>query len=564
MNSMTVYALGSELDKALAGALVRGVGRFPLGVTLHLDEAPVACVHILYHRKEPELLLSNDAMASADQTAEEMVLAKGRRIVSVHALGLDRVLIVKLGGGVEWGEGEDLLLRIDLTPASKPLSLYQGRSTRPVAVIGARRARKAAGPNEALPPKPISILALPEKPPAEIVSAESPEEISSSAPEHTRRWKGVKAAAALLAQSIGGLDPVLARALSRITEGDIDRLWPLLKEIAGRLAAGSWSWRLYDLDGGAGAWALYPIELPLEAPMKKQSDFLAALDTRGRELIIPSYAAHLRRTAAAELGRGLKRLERLKANLARDLADAERADEYRHFGNLLVTYRHLITPRMEKIVVRDFSGGEEVVIPLDPTRSPDRNIRLYFTKAKKGEKGKHLIRARRQEAEREITRTKKELERLALVEQPSDLLRLMPRERAADQPKRSEKEPTRFRRYVIDERHTAYVGRSDAENDLLTHRFASPSDLWFHAQGSAGSHVILKGAHPSTPRTVIEKAASIAAYFSKARHSSTVPVIYTEKRHVRKPRKSKAGTATCSRSKTVFVKPSLPDDAETQ
>jgi predicted ribosome quality control (RQC) complex YloA/Tae2 family protein len=108
------------------------------------------------------------------------------------------------------------------------------------------------------------------------------------------------------------------------------------------------------------------------------------------------------------------------------------------------------------------------------------------------------------------------------------------------------------------------VGRSDAENDLLTHRFASPSDLWFHAQGSAGSHVILKGAHPSTPRTVIEKAASIAAYFSKARHSSTVPVIYTEKRHVRKPRKSKAGTATCSRSKTVFVKPSLPDDAETQ
>jgi predicted ribosome quality control (RQC) complex YloA/Tae2 family protein len=104
-----------------------------------------------------------------------------------------------------------------------------------------------------------------------------------------------------------------------------------------------------------------------------------------------------------------------------------------------------------------------------------------------------------------------------------------------------------------------YVGKSDAENDVLTHEFASASDLWFHAQGTPGSHVVLKGAHRSTPHSVIEAAASIAAYFSKARNSSTVPVIYAEKRHVRRPRKSKAGTALCSRGKTIFVKPALPE-----
>lgn len=562
VNSMTVYALGDELNKTFAGAVVGEVRRFSGGVTISLDGAPVACIHILYHSREPELVLSNEAIAPADQTIGEMSAAAGRRVMNVRSLGLERVLVVKLGGGGDWGERKELLLRIDLTPASKPLSLYEGTSTKPLASIGARRARKAAGPNEALPPKPLSILALPEEPPAEIFSERHSEDISPSASEHTHQWKNVKTAAAALAHSIGGIDPVLAGALSRHAEGDLARLWPLLVEIGRRLAARAWSWRLYELSGEAGASALYPIKLPIEAPAREPNDFLEALSARAHEIVIPSYADYLRRTAAAVTGRYLKRLERLKVNLTQDLEDAGRAEEYRNFGNLLVTYRHLLAPGMKEIVVRDFSGQKDIAIPLDPARSPERNIRRYFTKAKKGEKGSLIMRNRKREVEREITRCKKTLERISLMERPGELLPLVPLETIAETSQRAEKERSRFRRFVIDQRHTVYVGKSDAENDLLTHRFASPSDLWFHAQGSAGSHVILKGAHPSTPRTVIETAASIAAYFSKARHSSTVPVICAEKRHVRKPRKSKAGTALCSRGKTIFVKPSLPEDAE--
>lgn len=120
----------------------------------------------------------------------------------------------------------------------------------------------------------------------------------------------------------------------------------------------------------------------------------------------------------------------------------------------------------------------------------------------------------------------------------------------------------RFRSFDLGSGLIAYVGRSDAENDRLTHRFASPSDLWFHAQGISGSHVILKGADRSTPKRILEQAAAIAAYFSKARHSTTVPVIYTEKRYVRKPRNSKPGTAVCQRGKTLFVRPLLPESEE--
>jgi hypothetical protein len=564
MNGMTVYALGDELDTALAGAAVRAVRRFSAGMTIGLDGAPFRFIHILCHRREPELFVCPDAIAPPAASIEDMEGAKGRRIGGVRSLGFERVLIIRLAGGSQWGDQEELLLRIDLTPASKPLSLYRASSARPLAAIGSRTARRPAGPNEALPPKAISILSVPEEPPSDILSAFPPEESSGTAPEHTRQWNAVRSTAALLSGSIGGVDPVLAEGLSRTTGGDIRALWPLLVEIGGALARGRWSWHLYELGGKSGASALYPIGLPIEAPGKTETGFAEALAARARELVIPSYTAYLKRTAEAGVSRQIKRLERLEANLTSDLDDADHADEYRHFGNLLVTYRHLLTPGMARIVVRDFSGDREVTIPLDPSRSPDHNIRLYFTRAKKGQKGKLIIRNRRREVEREIARRTKELDRISRLESPSDLLALLPRERTAGAQRRIEREPSRFRRFVIDERHTVYVGRNDAENDLLTHRFASPSDLWFHAQGAAGSHVILRGAHASTPAAVIEKAASIAAYFSKARHSSTVPVIYAEKRYVRKPRKSKAGAALCSRCKTIFVRPSLPEDAETQ
>lgn len=120
----------------------------------------------------------------------------------------------------------------------------------------------------------------------------------------------------------------------------------------------------------------------------------------------------------------------------------------------------------------------------------------------------------------------------------------------------------RFRRFAIGNGYEILVGRTDRENDELTHRTAAPDDLWFHAQGTAGSHVLLRGGRGSVPARIIRTAAETAAWFSKAKHSGTVPVIYTEKRYVRKPRGSKPGTAACLRGKTLFVAPRLPDADE--
>jgi len=105
------------------------------------------------------------------------------------------------------------------------------------------------------------------------------------------------------------------------------------------------------------------------------------------------------------------------------------------------------------------------------------------------------------------------------------------------------------------------VGRTNAENDLLTHRFAAPDDIWLHASGVPGSHVVLRmqGRNGNPPRDVLEAAAALAARFSKAKHAGTVPVLWTRKRYVRKPRGAKPGLAACTNEKTIFVRPALPE-----
>jgi predicted ribosome quality control (RQC) complex YloA/Tae2 family protein len=119
------------------------------------------------------------------------------------------------------------------------------------------------------------------------------------------------------------------------------------------------------------------------------------------------------------------------------------------------------------------------------------------------------------------------------------------------------------RRFELPGGWIVLVGRSNQENDTLTHRIARPEDLWFHARGVAGSHVVLRraGRKDAPGKRTIEQAAAIAAYYSKARTSRMAPVMYTEKRHVRKPRKTAPGLAVCTREKVVMVEPRLPEGA---
>jgi predicted ribosome quality control (RQC) complex YloA/Tae2 family protein len=318
---------------------------------------------------------------------------------------------------------------------------------------------------------------------------------------------------------------------------------------------------------------------------------------RCRRLGLQRLARALEETLAGRLNarvrRRLKQQRRLVANLERDLVTADAGESVRRDAEALAAHLHLWRPGLERLDVADPRDGQPRQIPLDPARDAAANLDRLFKEARRAERGRDLIDERLATARHDLAtlleaeRTLAEACRRPAAAEPEgagdpqlrtelatprlDAL-LAWRETEAElvaPPRRAAgagpEEPARpFRRYRLAGRWEVWIGRSAAENDLLTHRHAALRDIWFHAQGVTGSHVVLRtGGRPDqVPQRIIAQAAALAALHSKSRHAGIVPVIYTERRYVRRPRKSPPGTATCLRHESLFVEPGVPEGAE--
>ncbi len=113
-------------------------------------------------------------------------------------------------------------------------------------------------------------------------------------------------------------------------------------------------------------------------------------------------------------------------------------------------------------------------------------------------------------------------------------------------------------RYEIDGIWEVLAGKTNVDNDILSLRVAAQNDYWFHVHGMPGSHVVLRVGDEDPPRDVLQRAAAIAAYHSKAREGGVVPVSCTRARHVTKPRGAKTGTVEIRKETTLKVRPALP------
>jgi predicted ribosome quality control (RQC) complex YloA/Tae2 family protein len=103
---------------------------------------------------------------------------------------------------------------------------------------------------------------------------------------------------------------------------------------------------------------------------------------------------------------------------------------------------------------------------------------------------------------------------------------------------------------------TILIGKNSRQNEEVTFRQATANDIWLHARGVPGAHVIIKGAGRDVPRSTIEQAASLAAYYSQSRGTTTAPVDYTLQRHVRHMKGGGPGMVIYERERTVYAVPS--------
>ncbi|MHB1050489.1 MAG: NFACT RNA binding domain-containing protein [Bacteroidota bacterium] len=260
------------------------------------------------------------------------------------------------------------------------------------------------------------------------------------------------------------------------------------------------------------------------------------------------------------------RTERTIAAVEKEHADSSRADQYEKFGKLLMGQLHLLAKGMASVDIDDhISGSGTLTIPLDPLLTPVKNAERYFDKAKRSrsayeESEERLISLRSRSGS--LSALRDELTHVSDSISLKNFLRLQSSElkRLGFMTKKEEEELPPFKTFVVEGGFTVYAGKSSENNDLLTVKWAKPNDLWFHARGSSGSHVVLKiGSGSGNPsKKAIEQAAAIAAWYSKMKNAKNVPVAMTEKKYVRKPKGVPAGTVVIEKEKVIFVQPRLP------
>lgn len=259
--------------------------------------------------------------------------------------------------------------------------------------------------------------------------------------------------------------------------------------------------------------------------------------------------------ATSELERRQAAVERRIAQLRENLVKANESTRLRHAADLLLASLDRVSRGAERVELDDFEGGR-TAIELDPTLSPAKNAERLYAEARRLRRGAERIPALLEAATNEIHRLTTWLERVQGGEVPPELRRSL-RRTARARPE-ADRETVPYRRYRTSGGLEVRVGRSAQDNDALTLRHASPQDVWMHARGVPGSHVVLRWNRrdQNPPERDLLEAATLAAWFSKARSSQVVAIDWTRRRYVRKPRRAPPGTVTLERAKTVFVEPS--------
>lgn len=302
--------------------------------------------------------------------------------------------------------------------------------------------------------------------------------------------------------------------------------------------------------------AAQPYPQPIDDQATLASSLLDAMrDAAGAE---PSAASGSAVDPEA-IDRVRREMTRVAARIVRLEAQHERALPQAHAlraqGDLLLARLHEVPRGATRVALADFEGGT-VELELDPKLSPADNARALYDAARKRERAAERLPAVIAEARARVAALEALVHRAEAGEATDDdIAAALPA--AAPLDAKGEEVTLPYRRYVTSGGLEVRVGRSSRANDDLTFHHSSPNDVWLHARDVAGAHVVLrwsdKDANP--PQRDLAEAAVLAALHSKSRTSGTVPVDWTRRKYVRKPRKAKPGSVLLERAKTVFVEP---------
>ncbi len=268
------------------------------------------------------------------------------------------------------------------------------------------------------------------------------------------------------------------------------------------------------------------------------------------------------------VGAKLKKLRQKEQQFQAKLSAVGQADGYREQADLLMAYLHEWKPGLSSITLPHFETGKPVKISLDPERNAVQNAQFFYKRHQKLRRSQDFVEPLLQAVQVEMAYLEQVEDAIAIVQEyqePIDLVTLQEiRDELVQQNyltlpdyrRPSAESKFSYRTFTTPNHFTVLVGRNNKQNDHLTFRTAGPYDLWFHAQEISGSHVLLRldaGAQIEDQDLVF--CADVAAYFSRARHSDQVPVVYTQPKYVFKPKGAKPGMTVYTHETVLWGDP---------
>ncbi len=541
LSSLDITRILAESSPVLIEGNITGVEyyRKERAVQLYLKKDKRYCVTLSFHPQRSGFYVLSPGRSRLDTTEKYRPFAKevwDGSIDAIRQLPNDRIVEIQISGGDKrW------YLVFEILGPNANLWLLDGD----------RRMTASLRQKQFTDSQPYDPPSLPEKlDPAEVTS-ENLQQLFADHPDANP--------ARLLEKTIYGIDYYLAQTL--LPDDDIngedyaEKLRRRLHQVIASYNSPDGSVYAYFIKGKS---RYFPIKITDYEPLGKykslsraQNDVLAGV----KEV---TETESLRDRTLKHIQARIKKTRRLLARLDSDIEEATGYEKYLKYSDLLKISLGQLKRGLSEIEVDDlFGAGEKTTIPLDPKLTGPENIELYSKRYRKGKDGLALLQRRKENTQQELESLNEALQSFEnnFETAQNEFPELLPSPTGGPTAVAPLRLP--YKEYQTSTGVTLLVGKTEADNDRLTLDYAKPFELWFHASQCPGSHVVMKYPNKNfePSKWEIEETAALAAYYSKARKSAKVPVSYTLKKYVRKPRGAKPGLVTIQHEKTILVEP---------
>lgn len=389
------------------------------------------------------------------------------------------------------------------------------------------------------------------------------------------------------------------RSASSMTAEDRAGLWNTFSELIRSVKEGRFCPSIYytkEEGGRLGApagFSAVPMRIFADFPERfkevrfdSMSELLETFYAQKNEVTrIRQRSADLRRVVQTILERDIHKYDLQ----VKQIKDTEKRDKYRVYGELLNAYGYSVPAGAKSCELDNYYTGEKIRVPLDPTLTPTQNAKKYFDRYTKLKRTNEALTALTAEVKSEIDHLESIRVSLDLATNEGDLSQIRQELEDSGLVRRhtgggAKKKPgsdksgsgkkgkartpvSKPLHYLSSDGYDIYVGKNNTQNDALTFHFADPDDVWFHANDTPGSHVILRaGGKPmeEIPDRTFEEAASLAAWYSAGREQGKVEIDYLLRRNVKKPGGSKPGFVVYYTNYSILAKADITELKEVE